>query len=108
MTQFILHYQFGLGLPSKSAFWDYSHYNNLKLAVNNINKIPLKGVSYLSKILPYQGLTLNCVNIASFGAWLSGIPNIGLHPWLFHGYMSLYTMGMRPELFSYYLTSKYF
>jgi hypothetical protein len=100
--------KFGLGLPGKSTFWDYSHYNNWELAVNNINKIPLRGVSYLAKALPYQGLTLNCVNVASLGAWLSGIPNIGLHPWLFHGYMSLYTMGMRPELFSYYLTSKYY
>jgi hypothetical protein len=100
--------KFGLGLPGKSAFWDYSHYNNWKLAVNNINKIPLKGISYLAKALPYQGLTLNYVNITSLGTWLSGIPNIGLHPWLFHGYMSLYTMGMRPELYGYYLTSKYY
>jgi len=95
-------------VPRKSAYWDYSHYNNWELAVTNINKIPLKGVSYLSKVLPYQGLTLNCVNIGSLGAWVSGIPNIGLHPWLFHGYMQLYTMGMRPDLFGYYLTSKYY
>lgn len=26
---------------------------------------------------------------------------------LFHGYMSLYTMGIRPDLFSYYLTNSY-
>jgi len=100
--------KFALGVPRKSAYWDYSHYNNWELAVTNINKIPLKGVSYLSKVLPYQGLTLNCVNIGSLGAWVSGIPNIGLHPWLFHGYMQLYTMGMRPDLFGYYLTSKYY
>ena len=94
--------KFGLGLPRRSAYWRYDKYNNWELAVSNINKVPLKGVSYFSKILPYQGLTLNCVNIGSLGAWLSGIPNVGVHPWLFHGSMWLYNAA-RFDLYGHYL-----
>jgi hypothetical protein len=97
--------KFGLGLPGKSTWWDYTHYNNWEVVVPNINRAALKAVNGFSKILPYQGLTLNCVNVASLGGWLSGIPNIGLHPWLLHASMQLYTNGFRPDLYSYYLTN---
>jgi len=97
------YFKFGLGLPRKSKFWDFSHYNNFETYVSNINKIPLRIMNSINRNLPYQGLTVNCVNTASMGAWLSGVPNIGLHPYLLNFSINLYVMGFRLDLFSYHL-----
>ena len=88
---------------------DYPVHVNLSKSLSLVvNKYLFNGLRVTSKMIPYQGVTFNCVNVSSIGLWLNGIPNIGIHPWLFHGYMQLYTMGMKPELFSYYLTNKYY
>lgn len=59
----------------------------------------------LGKILPYQGISFNCVNMNSMALWLSGIPNVGIHPYILHGFLKAYTMGVRVDLFSYYLVN---
>jgi len=39
-------------------------------------------------------VTSNCVNWASLGIWLNGIPNIGIHPFLLHGSIAVYNTGI--------------
>lgn len=70
----------------------------------SINKYIFTGMRGLGKILPFQGLTTNCVNMSSLSLWLNGIPNIGLHPYLLYATTWAYSAGIRPDLFSYYLT----
>ncbi len=83
--------KFALGLPGNGGYWDHT-YTNFVLDVVKANRVPLKLFGDMAhKIMPYQGLSLNCVNMGSIGAFLSGIPNIGLHPWLHHASMWLYT-----------------
>ncbi len=97
------HIKFGIGLPRKGNS-DYGYAGSWNLTVPNLNQTPLNALASLN--LPYQGLTLNCVNVASLGVWLSGIPNLPFHPWLHHGSMYLYT-NIRPDLFSYHIYNKY-
>ncbi len=76
---------------------------SIDIAVNKHSFILTKG---LAKILPYQGLTINCVNMASLSLWLNGIPNIGIHPYLLHYSVLAYNSGFRPDLYSYYLQQR--
>jgi len=50
---------------------------------------------------------LNPKNMASLSLWLNGIPNIGLHSYLLYATTWAYSAGIRPDLFSYYLTNLY-
>ena len=59
-----------------------------------LNKKLFNGVKKVSEIFPYQGVTSNCVNWASLGIWLNGIPNIGIHPFLLHGSIAVYNTGI--------------
>lgn len=71
----------------------------------SINKYAFGLVSGFGKVLPYQGATINCVNMASLGFWLNGIPNIGIHPYLLRASIQAYNMGIRPDLYPYLLQS---
>ncbi|GAF04795.1 RHS repeat domain-containing protein [Saccharicrinis fermentans] len=70
-----------------------------------VNKHLFSGLRGISKIIPYQGATTNCVNMSSIGFWLNGIPNIGIHPYLLHYSTAAYYGGFRPDIFSYYLNN---
>ncbi len=85
---------------------DYTVYPTLPLKVT-VNKHIFALTRGLGKILPFQGMTTNCVNMASLSLWLNGIPNIGLHPYLLYATTWAYSAGIRPDLFSYYLTNPY-
>jgi len=85
---------------------DYTVYPTLPVELS-VNKYIFAGTRGLGKILPFQGLTTNCVNMASLSLWLNGIPNIGLHPYLLYGTAWAYSVGIRPDLFSYFLTNPY-
>jgi len=61
----------------------------------------------LVRFLPYQGGTVNCANMASLSLWVNGILNIGIHPYILYATTKAYTMGVRPDLFSYNLTNHY-
>jgi RHS repeat-associated protein len=82
---------------------DYIVYKTLPVDIT-LNKYIIDAVRVLGKILPFQGITTNCVNMASLSLWLNGIPNIGLSPWVLYGTVSAYNAGVRPDLFSYYFT----
>ena len=58
-----------------------------------LNRSLFQSLQKFSELFPYQGLTSNCVNWASLGTWLNGIPNIGLHPFLLHGSIAVYNSG---------------
>ncbi|MFR2068957.1 MAG: RHS repeat domain-containing protein [Bacteroides nordii] len=84
----------------------YNVYDKLPVDIP-VNKYVFTTVRGLGKILPFQGITTNCVNMSSLSLWLNGIPNVGLHPYLLHATIWGYSAGIRPDLFSYYLTNKY-
>lgn len=85
---------------------DYTVYPTLPVKVT-VNRYIFTLTRGLGKIFPYQGMTTNCVNMASLSLWLNGIPNIGLHPYLLYATTWAYSAGIRPDLFSYYLTNPY-
>ena len=80
------------------------HYNPTLPVDITVNKYAIDVVRGLGKVLPFQGITTNCVNMASLSLWLNGIPNIGLSPWILYGTVSAYNAGVKPDLFSYYFT----
>jgi hypothetical protein len=71
----------------------------------SLNKYAVTAVNGLGKVLPYNVFSLNCVNMQSIAYWLSGIPNIGLHPYILYATSYLYQNGFRPDLYSYWLTN---
>ncbi|MBM0654727.1 sugar-binding protein [Capnocytophaga genosp. AHN8471] len=85
---------------------DYHFESSLPVDIT-VNKYAIYAVRGLGKALPFQGITLNCVNMASLSLWLNGIPNIGLHPYLLYATTLAYSSGIRPDLLSYYLTNPY-
>jgi len=85
---------------------DYHFKSSLPVDIT-VNKYAIYAVRGLGKALPFQGITLNCVNMASLSLWLNGIPNIGLHPYLLYATTLAYSSGIRPDLLSYYLTNPY-
>ncbi|MBT3209777.1 MAG: hypothetical protein HN704_16085 [Bacteroidetes bacterium] len=80
------------------------HYNSTLPVDITVNKYAIDAVRGLGKVLPFQGITTNCVNMSSLSLWLNGIPNIGIHPYLLYGTTWAYSSGIRADLFSYYLT----
>lgn len=70
-----------------------------------VNDYLFTGLRVICKIIPYQGITTNCVNMSSIGLLLNGIPNIGIHPYLLHFSIAAYYAGFRPDIFSYYLNN---
>ena len=93
--------------PSKTGYWgfamelrkskaDYDTHMGEGIVIKDIvlNKNLFSGLRNVSRYFPYQGITSNCVNWASVGLWLNGIPNIGIHPFLLHGSMAVYGTGL--------------
>ena len=85
---------------------DYKVYTTLPVEIT-VNKHIFTLTRGLGKLLPYQGITTNCVNMASLSLWLNGIPNIGLHPYLLYATTWAYSSGIRSDILSYYLTNIY-
>ncbi len=85
---------------------DYKVYTTLPVEIT-VNKHIFTLTRGLVKLLPYQGITTNCVNMASLSLWLNGIPNIGLHPYLLYATTWAYSSGIRSDILSYYLTNIY-
>ncbi|MBR1549665.1 MAG: hypothetical protein IJ634_03420 [Bacteroidales bacterium] len=94
----------GFALAIRQSTTDYTVYKDLPLSIS-LNHYAFDAVRLAAKILPYQGLTLNCVNIASLAFWLNGIPNLFLHPYLLYASLWGYMNGIRVDLMSYYLTN---
>ncbi|MGA1825980.1 MAG: RHS repeat domain-containing protein [bacterium] len=72
------------------------------ITINNVNPQFVETIgNTICKIAPYQGLTVNCTNMASIGLLASGIPNIGLHPYLLHLQMVARHHGFLVEQYAY-------
>lgn len=93
----------------KNGTNDWSNYVN---AGNDVWKVGVEGVN-LERIANY-GLNLNmgvnynlyfssCVNHTARALTLTGVPAIGIHPFILHSQMVLRSVGFRPMLYSYYL-----
>ena len=67
----------------------------------SVNRTVFSVMRKIGDALPYQGFSINCVNMNSIALWLNGIPNIGIHPYLLHGMLKAYSVGARLDLFSY-------
>lgn len=50
----------------------------------------------------YQVATRSCSSVCSRALTMSGVPSIGLHPYILHSQMFLRSAGVRPTLYSYY------
>ncbi|MBX7152053.1 hypothetical protein K1X84_10460 [bacterium] len=94
------------GLAFRKSTSDYQIYKDMPVNVT-VNKYTINLVRAMGKMLPYQGATINCSNMASLSLWLNGIPNIGIHPYLLYATTKAYALGIRPDLFSYNLTKHY-
>lgn len=93
----------GFAFKVRRSTTDYPVPTNLSKSTSlTVNKHSFAVTRGLGKILPYQGCSINCVNMSSLSLWLNGIPNIGIHPFLLHYSVVGYNMGVRPDLFSYY------
>jgi len=97
------------GLEPRTSTSDYWFYEKLiKWNTDvNVNKYTFNAMQGVSRVLPYQGATINCTNVASVSLWLNGIPNIGIHPYILHATTWAYSAGIRPDLYSYYLQNNY-
>ncbi|WP_141560981.1 MULTISPECIES: hypothetical protein [unclassified Butyricimonas] len=84
---------------------DYNVYNQLPVDIA-VNKYIFNLTRTLGKVLPYQGISTNCCNMALLSLWLNGIINIGIHPYILYASALAYTNGFRPDLFSYHLIQK--
>jgi RHS repeat-associated protein len=94
--------KFGLALRKGTS--EYGVYYDLPVKVN-VNKYAIGALRGVTRALPfYQGISLNCVNMASISLWLSGIPNIGLHPYILYATTNFSTQVM-PHVYnnSYFL-----
>ncbi len=93
--------KFGIALRKSTS--DYHVYTDLPVNVT-VNKHAISLVRGLGKISPYQGVSINCTNMASLSLWLNGIPNIGIHPYLLYSSTHAYSAGIRADLFSHFIT----
>ena len=75
---------------------EYPSHINESLASGDLilNDLLFEKLRSFSELFPFQGLSSNCVNWASLGLWLNGIPNIGLHPFILYGSIALYNTGI--------------
>ncbi len=85
---------------------DYDILKNLSLSQSlNVNKHIFTALKSLGGNLPYQGFSINCVNMSSLGLWLNGIPNIGIHPFLLYVSIGVYNTGLY-NMLSYQLINR--
>ncbi len=82
---------------------NYTVYKDLSATIRNVNTNLIGGTSnLLSKIMSFQGLTTNCVNMASVSLMVAGVPNIGIHPYLLYWQMKAREAGFYAESYSHY------
>jgi hypothetical protein len=86
--------KFALAVRQSTPGYNIPQNLSLKSEMLTVNKYLFTGLKAVSKFSLYQGVTSNCVNWSSLGLWLNGIPNIGIHPFLLHGSMSIYNTGI--------------
>lgn len=79
-----------------------SFWNPIDVHGVNIKRI-LKFSDYLNKGGHYNLLYNNCVSMTSRALNISGVFNIGIHPYILHTQMYLRSLGLRPALFSYFI-----
>jgi len=91
-----------LSTPLYTTYPDLSEESD----VMTLNKYLFAGLRAVSKYTLYHGFSSNCVNWASLGLWLNGIPNIGIQPFLLHGSIALYNTGIY-NILSYQLSNHY-
>jgi hypothetical protein len=82
------------------------------LTINNVNKNILTklseklalGENFIGKPLQYSGVGYSCVSYTSRALWAAGIPNIGLHPYLWQSSLFIRQMGisLSPYLYQEY------
>lgn len=91
-------YENGLLIQNQKggSFW-----NPIDVHGVNINRI-LHFSDYLNKGGNYNLLYNNCVSMTSRALNLSGVFNIGIHPYVLHTQMYLRSLGIRPMLFSHF------
>ncbi len=73
----------------------------------NLSRVISIGNRLNSKPGFYNFLLRSCSQQVARTLTLSGVPVLGLHPYLLQAQISLINMGVRPSLFSYYLYYKY-
>ena len=93
----------GFAFRIRESTVDYAVHESLPVDLT-INKYVFSLTRGIGGLLPYQGISINCVNMASLSLWLNGIPNIGLHPYLLYATTWAYSTGIRPEFFSFYFS----
>ena len=84
---------FAFRLRTSSAEYEIHPELSMKSSTLVLNKKLWSFLRKISERAPYQGVSSNCVNWASLGLWLNGIPNVGLHPFLLHASVELYSTG---------------
>jgi hypothetical protein len=80
-----------------SSFW-----NSVDIKGVNIDRI-MSFSNYLNQGGKYNLLYNNCVSMTSRALNMSGVFNIGIHPYLLHAQMYLRSIGVRPMLYSHFL-----
>lgn len=90
-------------------------WNNYVDASSDITKITVKGVnikriaSYGAKLdrgVKYNTYFSSCVNHCARALTISGVPSIGIHPFILNSQIYLRSIGVRPTLFSYQFYNK--
>lgn len=88
--------------------------NNWKNYVNSgdkVMKVSIKGINfnrlrkygaYLDKGMNYNLYCSSCVSHAARALTISGVPTLGIHPFILHSQMVLRSVGFRPMLYSNY------
>jgi RHS repeat-associated protein len=92
-------YEQGKLIPNlkSGSFWDPIDVKGV-----NVNRM-LRFSNYLNKSGKYNLLYNNCVSMTSRALNMSGVFNIGIHPYLLHFQMYLRSIGIRPILYSHFL-----
>lgn len=76
----------------------------MKVTVKGVNfKRLSKYGAYLDRGVNYNLYCSSCVNHAARALPTSGVPAIGIHPFILHSQMVLRSLGVRPMLYSSYL-----
>jgi hypothetical protein len=69
--------------------------------LNNVSTNAIN--SYMSGVTRWDLLLNSCVSMTSRALNMSGVFNIGIHPYLLHAQMYLRSIGIRPMLHSHFL-----
>jgi RHS repeat-associated protein len=80
-----------------------NQYRPVKISGVNLNRMNRISTKLNSDPGIYNVLTRSCSSTASRALTLSGVPAVGIHPYILHGQMYLRSIGLRPAMFSYYL-----